>query len=245
MNNDEARFLLCAYRPGGRDASDPALAEALAQAERDPALRTWFAREQAFDTVVAEKLQAIAPPADLRTAILAGARAGQAERAWWQRPQWLALAASVALLLTLGGRMWLSNEGKMTPARFGEFAINDMLHGQHGGKGEPTDRLIAILANPATRVSTVGAAVDFEQLKAAGCRTLELGAKPVLEVCFQREGAEYHLYIAKVRDFPARGAATMPPEFLAETSGGAVAWSDGRFEYALAGSGIEALRRVL
>ena len=32
MNNQEARFILGAYRPDGRDASEPRFAEALAQA---------------------------------------------------------------------------------------------------------------------------------------------------------------------------------------------------------------------
>ena len=42
MNNQEAKFILGAYRPGGRDAVDPMFSEALAQAGRDPELRAWF-----------------------------------------------------------------------------------------------------------------------------------------------------------------------------------------------------------
>lgn len=49
MNNDEAKFLLSAYRPGGRDAADPSVAAALDQAKRDPALASWFERQQAHD----------------------------------------------------------------------------------------------------------------------------------------------------------------------------------------------------
>jgi len=36
MNNQEAKFILAAYRPGGQDASDPLFAEALEQVRRDP-----------------------------------------------------------------------------------------------------------------------------------------------------------------------------------------------------------------
>jgi len=44
MTNEEAKFLLSGYRPNGADAGDAALAEALAQARRDPALGAWWQR---------------------------------------------------------------------------------------------------------------------------------------------------------------------------------------------------------
>lgn len=53
MSNNGAKFILSAYRPGGRDAADPAMAKALAQAKGDPALGAWFVREQAHDAAVA------------------------------------------------------------------------------------------------------------------------------------------------------------------------------------------------
>ena len=50
MNNQEAKLILQAYRPGGRDTFDPLFAEALEQARRDPELQKWFAeRKQALD----------------------------------------------------------------------------------------------------------------------------------------------------------------------------------------------------
>ena len=74
MTNEEAKFMLQGYRPNGSDADNQAFAEALAQAERDPQLRAWFEREQAFDAVVAEKLTELVPPAGLRGSILAGTK---------------------------------------------------------------------------------------------------------------------------------------------------------------------------
>ena len=71
MNNNEAKFILRAYRPSGRDAADPAFNSALAQAKSDPALGAWLVREQAFDALITKKLRAIVPPPDLREAILA------------------------------------------------------------------------------------------------------------------------------------------------------------------------------
>ena len=56
MNNTEAKFILNAYRPNGRDAGDPAMTAALAQAASDPALGAWFAREQTHGHAIAAKL---------------------------------------------------------------------------------------------------------------------------------------------------------------------------------------------
>ena len=77
MNNEQAKFVLGARRPGERDAGDPVFAEALKQAAGDPRLRAWHEREQAFDVALADRLRTAQPPAGLREAILAGARAGR------------------------------------------------------------------------------------------------------------------------------------------------------------------------
>ena len=90
MNNTEAKFILNAYRPGGRDAGEAGMVSALAQAKGDPALGAWFAREQAHGAAVAAKLRDLAPPSGLHEAILAGGRmsgrqdgATSARRASW------------------------------------------------------------------------------------------------------------------------------------------------------------------
>ena len=59
MNNTEAKFILNAYRPNGRDAGDATFRAALDQAKSDPALGAWFAREQAHGIAVAAKLREI------------------------------------------------------------------------------------------------------------------------------------------------------------------------------------------
>ena len=74
MNNEEAKFILQGYRPNGADAGDAAFRAALEQVQRDPALREWFARQQAFDAAVSTKLDAVPAPVGLREAILAGGR---------------------------------------------------------------------------------------------------------------------------------------------------------------------------
>jgi hypothetical protein len=72
MNNQEAKLILQAYRPGTQDASDPAFAEALEQVWRNPELHEWFSDQCAYDARIHDKLkEAIAIPADLKVRLLA------------------------------------------------------------------------------------------------------------------------------------------------------------------------------
>src|SRR5476649_350320 len=94
MTRQEAKLALAAYRPNGADATDSRLAEALACAQNDPELAAWFLSQQQFDSAVAAKLGAVAPPRILREAILVSL--------WFQprlvsRRSWLAAAAVVIL----------------------------------------------------------------------------------------------------------------------------------------------------
>ena len=94
--NDQAKLLLSAYRPGGADATDPAFAEALAQAGRDPQLRAWLEESQRFDQAIAGKLREVAVPSNLRATILAGAQFSHPRRGWQSSRGW-ALAAALAV----------------------------------------------------------------------------------------------------------------------------------------------------
>ena len=72
ITNETAKFLLTAYRPNGADAQDPVFRDALEQAARDPELGAWFKEQRGFDSMIADKLSGIEPPATLRSAILVG-----------------------------------------------------------------------------------------------------------------------------------------------------------------------------
>ena len=88
MNNEEAKLILQAYRPGGQDANDPRFREALEQAQRDPELARWFANEQALDSRISAKVQAaIKPPAHLKSQLLAQRKIVRPV-AWWKMPAW-------------------------------------------------------------------------------------------------------------------------------------------------------------
>ncbi|MEY2879127.1 MAG: hypothetical protein RLZZ15_1507 [Verrucomicrobiota bacterium] len=256
MNNTEAKFILDAYRPGGRDAGETAFAAALAQAKADPALGAWFAREQAHGAAVAAKLRAIAPPPGLREAILAGARVSEGNattaggpmttRAWWRQPTWLAVAAAVAIFAAAGAVRWRTTGGAATDAALTTFALGDALETtRHGGHGEPTGALQSALGRSDARLASVALPVDFAALRATGCRTVSVAGRDVLEVCFQRDGAWFHCYVARVTDFPGAGDGAAP-SFSEQGGVAAAAWTRGAYRVVLASAaGRAAVQRLL
>lgn len=237
MNNQEAKFYLSAYRPGGADARDPAMAEAMEQVRRDPALRAWFEREQAHDAAMAEKLRAVAPPADLRAAILAGGRASGGTRAWWSRPQWMALAATFTLVAALAG-LWLSGwSAGGAPRGVGElaaFSLRDLdgLHyPAHVADGSELQRLLTAERPALAR----GVALTPEELRRDGCHALKIGGIEVFEVCFKRD-QYYHLYLVR-RGNMRLEAGDERPMLVARDERSALTWADDRYVYVLAGRG--------
>jgi len=225
MNNEEAKFILQGYRPNGSDAGDATFAAAIEQAKNDPALGEWFAKQQAFDAAIGAKLGQVAPPANLRAAILAGGRVtegGKAQVRWWNQPVWMAAAAGVALLFATGVALW-----PKPAAAFDEFAFDDArlsaIHG-HGDHGAPTNALQWALSQPSTKLGQK-LPVDFAKLRETGCRHITYRGHDVLEVCFNRNGEWFHCYIARSVDFPhlAQGAA---PTIVEKGSAAIAAWAD-------------------
>lgn len=250
MNNNEAKFILDAYRPSGRDADDPAMAAALAQAKNDPALGAWLAREQAHGGAMSAKLREIVPPAGLREAILAGGRVsgGKTEgapvrRLTWTQPVWLAAAAAIAVLVTVTIALWPKRA--VASSALNDFALVDALESQtHGGHGEITGALQKTLSQDWTHLTTE-VPIDFAALRKNGCRTVNVAGRDVLEVCFKRNGAWFHCYIARVEDFPG-APAKAAPSFLQSGSVAAAAWADGAHRIVVASTaGRAAVERLL
>jgi len=244
MRTEEAKFILSAYRPSGGDAGNTAFAEALQMAGDDPMMGAWFTLSRAHDAAVAAKLSQVQPPAGLRDAIIAGVRVSGATRSpglGWGWIGGLAAAAAVAIGI-LSMRAPAHPETGTT--ELAGFAINDMLNERHGGHGDPAAALITQLQAPGTRMPGADQ-IDFEKLRETGCRTLNFAGHDLLEVCFARDGAMYHLYITR-RDGPLGDSVAGGPSFISETGGAAAVWSDARFDYAVATTaGVSALRRLL
>lgn len=244
MNNDEAKFLLAAYRPDGRDAVDPIFREALAQAETDPTARQWFERARAIDGAVSAKLQAVVPPAGLRESILAGARAGQSRaRPWSQHP--LLMAAAIVVVL---GALSLVLRQTIAPATddLARLGLRDLAaaHDEHVGDPPGLDGLqmhLASLAQPLNESRLI----DLEQLRRERCRTVRLAGREVFELCFRRDGRWFHLYAARRADFASDALAERA---RVSTQDGLVAasWADQENVYALVTSGSpETLRPLI
>jgi hypothetical protein len=249
MNNQEAKLILGACRPDGQDAEDATFREALALSEKDSELRAWYDRQRKFDAALSARLKEIAPPAGLRDAIMAGARvnveATRPRRNGWMPTAWLAAAAAVALVATVA----LKTRGTAalpTGAQLASFALDDLAnhHDQHDGHPHGLDGVQAQLANVQVPLSK-GAGLNLDELRKAHCRSVQVGVHEVFEICFNRDGAWYHVYIGSRRDF-APGA--IDPRALMKVQGqfAATAWADAEHVYALATrGGSDALQRVI
>jgi len=248
MNNDEAKFRLRAYRPGGADAGDPALREALEQAKHDPALAAWFEREQAHGRAVAQKLGEVQPPAGLREAILAGARASKpkerAVRPRWRSPWWMMAAAALVVL----GTMVTWWRAPVAGATLDEFAVNFVARGfvlqKHSADVGELRAWLAERKGPLPEALPA----KFAELRALGCRTLDFRGREVSLVCFERGGKEYHVFVGRRSDFgdEAGTGATAGPRAYPKSGLVAASWTDARHRYVLVSDAdLAAVRGVL
>ena len=235
MNREEAQFILQAYRPNSEDAHDPQFAEALALARHDPVLAKWFAEEQAMDAAFAAKLRARPMPADLKSQLLL-ARATIAHRAWWRRPVWMAAAASIALLLALGG--WRLRRGG-GEAQFGEFhiamekaALDMSAHVEAFGMDAPA--LKRWLAEHHGHPDFV-LPPKLAEHGVMGCKVVEWQGHRVTLLCLKFDGGHADVFVADAADLPgvALGAA---PRFAADGPLTTAAWRDAGKIYYLAGN---------
>ena len=245
MNNVEAKFILQAYRPNGADTGDATFVAALDQARLDPGLGQWFAQAQAFDNAICAKLSQLQAPAGLRETILAGGRVTSPDttrQSWWRQPAFAA-AASVAVLIAVSMAFWPKQA--VANSVLGDFALADAMRSEtHGGHGEETGALEAALNQPATRLGS-NLPVNFSALRKAGCRTVSFSGHEVLEVCFKRDGAWFHCYIAQRADFPALAAAVSP--VLVDRNGTSLAaWGDTSLLYVVVSkTGRASLEKLL
>jgi len=243
MNDHDAKFRLRALRPDRSDANDPFFADALAQAKKNPALNEWLDREKSLDRTIAGKLAGIQPPAGLRDAILAGSRVSQRPRAWWRQPVWLAVAASVAVALTVA--LGLRHTGP-SAYDFAEFAIHDLAtdHASHT-YGQPDFHVVETrFANVALPLPA-NTKLDAAELRRLGCHTVNYAGHEVFEICFERDGKWFHLYATPVNLLSA-GSAVARSLVMTKGDFTATVWKDAQFAYALVtDEGAEALRKLI
>ncbi len=250
MNNDEAKFILGAYSPYHDAAKDPAMAEALDQAKRDPALGAWFARQHSYDTAMSAKLREVAPPAGLRAAILAGGQFSTGAesdrkrkvRAWWRQPAWLAMAACLALVAGLTTWRFMPVPGQSME----EFAVNFVQKGfrlqKHSGDVAALKTWLGEQHGPLPETLPA----KFAELQALGCRTLDYRGHEVSLVCFERGGKEFHVFVARREDATGMARDGQPPQFYSSAKLASATWMDAKNRYVLVSdAGLEAIKSLL
>lgn len=232
MNNSEAKFILHAYRPNGEDAQDPSMAEALAQVRADPSLQSWFHREQAHSAAVAAKLKVLGPPPELRAAILAGTKASRVpatNRMSSSRVWRMAIAAMLAIGLTAAA-WW--RFAPIPGETFDEFALNFVTRRFFLQERSPDVAQLKtwLVQRNAPLPATLPA--KFANLHALGCRTLEFKGRNVSLVCFEEDGKEFHVFVARRDELPSSLAPAV--QGLAEIRDHAVTvWEDAEHYYVL------------
>jgi len=255
MTNEEAEFMLQGYRPNGADANNEAFADALAQADRDPTLNTWFEREQAFDATVAAKLSMIAAPAGLRESILAGTKISSqpaeptSSRAWWLQPWSIGLVAVAAVALAF--TVTLSEPENKLAALPSFNPVLKVALADYGGahiKGVHAEDLGSFgewLMDDENQLGGSVMPVNLDELREFGCRKVNVAGHEVFEICFQRESDWYHVFIAPRESFDPEAIYTKPMfhesgEFIAAS------WTDDKFAYLVSGTTeLATLRGIL
>ena len=243
--NDQAKLLLSAYRPGGADANDPAFAEALAQAERDPQLRVWLEESQRFDQTIAGKLREVAVPANLRATILAGAKFSRPRR-WWQGSRVWALAAAVAVFASVFALLRPANS-RLDTWQTDSLAVLDKIEtgaAKLDTEKEQPAQLVDWLREHAAPVpSAIPPALASQPT--FGCKTIDSRGRTVSLICFNLGNEDQaHLFTTSRTGLKIE-LPEKHPVFVKEHHWNLASWSSGNEVYMLATQMDETRLRAL
>ncbi len=243
MTSEQAKFILQACRPGGQDLSDPAFVEALAQADRDPALCAWWEREQAFDSQVVAKCKTLVIPGDLRSAILAGGRASRPVRTRWKALVGLGIAASFAVTVGLVTVSRVSASDAYVDELV-QHGLTEMSGGHPRGLAPEHYGVLGEWLRDSSKQLGQGMPVDLTTLRDIGCRSFQVAGREVFEICFRRDSS-YHMYIARRGDFSCR-ECEVEPMFRERGEFASVSWVDEDHVYVLVSrAGLGAIKKVM
>ena len=253
MTTPQAKQILLAYRPWTNDALDAEIAEALAMCREDAELAKWFELHCALQNAIHARLKAMAVPEGLRQQIIAEFKPlGLA--VWWRRPEALATAAVMMLLIAVG-LIWLNLSGRseqdVSFAAYRNRMVRTAVRA-YGMDLETNDagRIRAYLAGHQAHSDYV-LPKRLEQLPAVGCGALSWQGKPVAMVCF-RTGkplapgmkSDLFLFVIDQKDLAYRPATSMT-EFAAVSNLATASWTAGGKVYLLAAFDESELKRQL
>ena len=244
MNNQEARLILSAYRPGGQDSANPRFQEALEQAKHDPELSAWFAREGRIDAALAGKVRERSqPPPQFKAAILAATRMAR-PAPWFQRPAWITAAAAVLAGALILLALFLPKSGGAEFAVF-QREMSELLGSKQFRLDHRTPSAGEAQRWLADRRVDFVMPAKLEAQPTLGCRVIEWQGRKVSLVCFKLEGGEVvHLFTLD-RD-ALRDAPPAEPQFSVAGKYTTAGWTGGDKVYLLVSSrGETALKKIL
>lgn len=237
MDNNKAKLQLALYRRTGEDAQDPFFAEALQQAEKDPALRDWLAEQQAFDAQFAAALGGITGPTEGRAHI---------EATMMRRPiHWLrrwpvALAASIAVLLAAYVSFGVRSRPVSLPQNASVAQLAEHLSVHHSSIGLMSPDYSKLRTWIAEKGGPLPDRLPpaLARLGVLGCETWETNRGKVSLVCFVRENRDIlHLYVFE----NLRDGITLPhpdaPRYERAGEWSFALWQEGPHTYALGAMG--------
>jgi hypothetical protein len=200
MTSDEAKVYLHTLRRGETRSANPHVAEALAQARRDPELRAWFETQLAVDSAVTKRLQQIPVPAGLADDILERRKARSTTRPQRHLLR-VAMAAALVFLLALGA--WLSGRFQRPLTEYTALQ-RDMAEflTTFPQLDLATDRWTAISdwLTAKSGFSSVRLPAELQRFPGLGCREIEWRGRRLMLVCFAAEGQIVHLFVVRQGD---------------------------------------------
>jgi hypothetical protein len=238
MNKDELRRILSAHRSGDEDAE--LFADAMKEAQNDPELARWLAREQEFDRAFAEKITSTRFPTGLKERILANVTDSTTNRSLW--PRRIALAAAAIIIL---GLLFASWRGVFSP----KVSLAD-----YRGEMISFIKLAPPLELESTKLeqiqdwlgrhnapTTPSIPPGLSALDPVGCRVLEFRGHKVTLICFRRgPGKLTHLFVVDRSVLPGLPDVTKPV-YGREGEWTTAAWQNANRTYLLSAQGDRAL----
>ena len=243
MNNQEAKLILQAYRPGGQDASDPFFAEALEQSRRDPELHAWFAEENILNTRLQARLETAVPiPPGLKSSLLALRKTTRIEP-WWFQPMKFAAAAGV--LLTAGLAIYFLF--LQTPRQLASFraamASNSAQTQEHVEFESHDMSKIQQWLQSRNLDARINLPASLQGGTPQGCKVVDWNGRKVTMVCFFLNGKHMDLFVmdrTALPNFPENGV----PQFAKVDGLMTAMWADDKKVYLLAGENKVTLQKV-
>ncbi|MEO8354027.1 MAG: hypothetical protein ABI680_20045 [Chthoniobacteraceae bacterium] len=231
MTSEEAKLILNAARPSGKDDDDPVVAGALSVVHRDPELTSWLAQTRDFDGRLSTILRGHEAPPWLLEHILAGS--SLESRARRNRSVVIgAIAAALALLLSIATWRMVAP----TQPRFGEMRnfvaefVGDKWDHSFTLDQSDFQKINTWLAHH-PGMSKMEVSQQLAKSSAYGCKVIDWEHRKISLVCFDVEGMGAIVHVLAT---PKAGLKNVPgPEPVYAEAGGfnSASWTKGDTVY--------------